>query len=127
MAAPIVTGTIALMKSLKKDLSVTQARNVLYKTGSDVFGFVPPMVLVDKALLGVKRGDFSTPQKRPIRPVPNGEGDKSSGNLPSPSIDNTNKTPSSQADETDYEAIRRKIAEYKQKISELEKLLPNKK
>lgn len=127
MAAPIVTGTIALMKSLKKDLSVTQARNILYKTGSDVFGFVPPMVLVDKALLGVKRGDFSTPQKRPIRPVPNGEGDKSSGNLPSPSIDNTNKTPSSQADETDYEAIRRKIAEYKQKISELEKLLPNKK
>lgn len=127
MAAPIVTGTIALMKSLKKDLSVTQARNVLYKTGSDVFGFVPPMVLADKALLGVKRGDFSTPQERPIRPVPNGEGDKSSGNIPSPSVDNANKEPNNQADETDYEAIRRKIAEYKKKINELEKLLPNKK
>ena len=37
MAAPIVTGTIALMKSLKKDITVAQARNVLYKTGVCVY------------------------------------------------------------------------------------------
>lgn len=54
MAAPIVTGTIALMKSLKKDITVAQARNVLYKTGADVYGYIPPMVLVDKALMAVK-------------------------------------------------------------------------
>ena len=35
-------------------------------------------------------------------------------------------TPTSQGNETDYDAIRRKIAEYKQKIEELERLLPQK-
>lgn len=129
MAAPIVSGTIALMKSIKKDLTVEQARNVLYKTGSDVYGFIPPMVLVDKALDGVKRGDFSIPTKRKMRPVPDGEGDASAANQASPVtggapvVDNTPAP--SKSNETDYEAIRRKIAEYKKKISELEKLLPN--
>lgn len=125
MAAPIVSGTIALMKSLKKDITVEQVKNVLYNTGADVFGFVPPMVLVDNALMGVKRGDFSNPKERSIRPVPNAEGDKSTGDIPISSIDETEKNPSSQTDETDYDAIRRKIMEYKRRISELEKLLPN--
>lgn len=127
MAAPIVTGTIALMKSLKKDLTVTQARNVLYKTGADVYGYIPPMVLVDKALAAVKRGDFSEPEERQLRPVPDGVGDDSSARrvveieeTPVP------QTPPQQTDETDYDAIRRKIAEYKKKIAELEKLLPKK-
>lgn len=126
MAAPIVTGTIALMKSLKKDLTVTQAHNVLYKTGADVYGYIPPMVLVDKALAAVKRGDFSEPEERQLRPVPDGVGDDSSARrvveieeTPVP------QTPPQQTDETDYDAIRRKIAEYKKKITELEKLLPN--
>lgn len=70
MAAPIVTGTIALMKTLKKDLTVTQALNVLYRTGADVYGYMPPMVQVDLALDAVKRGDFSQPEPRPMRPVP---------------------------------------------------------
>ena len=129
MAAPIVSGTIALMKSIKKDLTVEQARNVLYKTGSDVYGFIPPMVLVDKALEGVKRGDFSTPTQRDMKPVPDGAGDESAANRASPITDSSpvvGNTPTpSNRDETDYEAIRRKIAEYKRKISELEKLLPN--
>ena len=34
--------------------------------------------------------------------------------------------PPQQAGGTDYDAIRRKIAEYKKKIEQLEKLLPNK-
>ena len=130
MAAPIVSGTIALMKSIKKDLTVEQARNVLYKTGSDVYGFMPPMVLVDKALEGVKRGDFSTPTQREMKPVPDGAGDESAANRQQPIVDtppsaNTD-TPASQGKETDYDAIRRKIAEYKQKIEELERLLPQK-
>ena len=129
MAAPIVSGTIALMKSIKKDLTVEQARNVLYKTGSDVYGFMPPMVLVDKALEGVKRGDFSTPKEREMKPVPNGAGDESAANRASPITDSSpsvgNIPAPSKSNETDYEAIRRKIAEYKRKISELEKLLPN--
>ena len=78
MSAPIVAGTIALMKSLKKDLTVQQARNVLYRTGADVYGYIPPMVLVDKALQGVKNGDFSVPAVRSMRPVPEGSGDGAS-------------------------------------------------
>ena len=58
------------MKSIKKDLTIEQARNVLYKTGATVSGNIPPMVLVDKALEGVKRGDFSKPQKRKMNAVP---------------------------------------------------------
>ena len=128
MAAPIVSGTIALMKSIKKDLTVEQARNVLYKTGSDVYGFMPPMVLVDKVLEGVKRGDFSTPTERTMKTVPDGAGDKSAANRASPiskaPVENIASPPRQKEDETDYDAIRRKIAEYKRKISELEKLLP---
>ena len=126
MAAPIVTGTIALMKSLKKDLTVTQARNVLYNTGADVYGYIPPMVLVDKALAAVKRGDFSEPEKRQLRPVPDGVGgDSSARSIVEIEAPPVSQTPPQQTDETDYDAIRRKIAEYKKKITELEKLLPN--
>lgn len=128
MAAPIVTGTIALMKSIKKNLTVTQARNVLYKTGSDVYGFMPPMVLVDKALMGVKRGDFSAPAERRMPPVPGSETGGSGSHTEMPPVQEPSPAePPESGSETDYDAIRRKIAEYKRKINELEKLLPNKK
>lgn len=128
MAAPIVSGTIALMKSIKKDLSVGQVRNILYKTGADVYGYIPPMVLVDKALRGVQLGDFSEPEERQYRAVPDGVGDGSSARRVV-AIEETplESVPIQHNEETDYDAIRRKIAEYKQKISELEKLLPNNK
>ena len=131
MSAPIVAGTIALMKSIKKDITVEQARNVLYSTGADVYGWIPPMVLVDKALEATRKGDFKR-IKRSLHPVPNSEDiHLHSGVIP----DNDNeveiiKEPQliSQPpkDETDYDAIRRQIADYKKKIEELEKLLPKK-
>ena len=130
MAAPIVAGTVALMKSLKKDLTVSQVKNVLYKTGTDVFGYIPPMVLVDKALAAVQRGDFGTPTERQMQPVPDGNGDDSAAGkvLPVQKVDAPiNQVPPKQSNETDYDAIKRKIDEYKKKISELEKFLPNKK
>lgn len=128
MAAPIVTGAVALMKSFKKDLTVEQARNVLYKTGADVYGNMPPMVLVDKALDAVKKGDFSAPKERTMRPVPDtaradgftdGDApaswnndepvtvvvDPAGGNSSLPIEDNA----------SDYDAIRRLIAIYKKK------------
>ena len=127
MAAPIVTGTIALMKSLKKDLTVAQVRNVLYRTGADVYGFIPPMVLVDKALSAVMNGDFSEPAIRKIRPVSEGEGDDSyAGRIVDIGTSPATPDPPQQTGETDYDAIRRKIAEYKKRITELEKLLPKK-
>lgn len=161
MSAPLVSGTIALMKSLKKDLTVTQARNVLYRTGTDVYGYIPPMVCVDRALEAVQKGDFSEPEARTLRPVPEGEGDGSAAgevvigtvNGGTPDIISVigNDIPvevitpggsvsevivgedvgevvggTVPADETvtDYEAIRRMIAAYEKRISELKKLLP---
>lgn len=116
MSAPIVSGTIALMKSIKKDINIDQIRNVLLRTGADVYGNIPPMVLVDKALQSVKDRDFSPPSDRAIKPVPEGSGDGSRAG-----------TDMSSPDESiDYDAIRMKIEYYKKQIIELEKLLPNK-
>lgn len=130
MSAPIISGTIALMKSLKKDLTVEQARNVLYKSGADVFGYIPPMVQVDKALECVSRNDFGEPTKRPFKPVPEGQGDDSSArniiedalqNLGLIKPDNPN---SSKSENIDYDAIRRQIRDHEKKIKELKELLP---
>lgn len=118
MAAPIVTGTVALMKSIKKDLTVEQARNALYSTGSDVNGLVPPMVLVHKVLEATKKGDFKRIERKNPKNPTDGDSDENITETPSP----CQNTP---GNETDYDAIRRKIAEYKEKIRELEKLLPN--
>lgn len=127
MAAPIVAGTIALMKSLKKDLTVEQARNVLYSTGADVYGRIPPMVLVDKAIEATQKGDFRRIERK-MRPIP---GDESTypvdGSQDDEIISNPDPIPNAPGNETDYDAIIRKIAEYKEKINELEKLLPNNK
>lgn len=172
MSAPIVTGTIALMKSLKRSLTVEQARNVLYKTGRDVYGNMPPMVQVNRALEAVKRGDFSAPDRREVRPVPADAIDAADGDTPAswtqpitdvvivdtdgeiaigdsegvpptdtiavrpapgrpapsrPAPGESAITPPSNNNESDYDAIRRLIAIYKQKISELEGQLPEKK
>lgn len=140
MAAPIVTGTVALMKSIKKDLTVEQAKNALYNTGADVYGYIPPMVLVDKALLAVKNGDYTTRRERTSRSVP--EADMPSINsgggtvviVPGTDVivptDPVQRTPvvvadPIPADETDYDEIRRLIREYEKKIEELKKQLPS--
>ena len=58
MAAPIVTGAIALMKSIKPDITVGQAIGVLQKSGQYTDQSIPPMLLIDKALECVKSGDI---------------------------------------------------------------------
>lgn len=151
MAAPIVSGAIALMKTLKKDLTVKQAYNVLYRTGKDVYGNMPPMLQINLALEAVERGDFSEPARRALRPVPGGVNPDNRGDIPSSWTD-IGRMPGSDTDNSavtiisdlgdrenaapgvnansegdDYEAIRRLIAEYKQKISELEGQLPENK
>lgn len=182
MSAPIVSGTIALMKSIKRDITVQQAKNVLYRTGADVYGNMPPMVQVNLALEAVKNGDFNEPVQRALKPVPEfdltqddipsswvdpGQVDAATGAviLPLPideSIgnvgddrgsagDRTNKdelivgdgrdgsypinetlphpqkpTPVKE-NESDYEAIRRLIKIYKEKIVEWESQLPENK
>lgn len=126
MAAPIVAGTIALMKSLKKDLTTEQARNVLYRTAADVYGYIPPMVQTDKALQGVKSGDFSTPRERALRPVPDADELESSARQETPVVVRVpvTSTPAPVSDGTDYDAIRKLISVYEKKIEELKRQLP---
>ena len=133
MAAPIITGTVALMKSIKKDITVDQARNALFSTGADVYGWIPPMVLVDNVLEATKNGNFER-VSRQGRSVPDGvDIHLHSGRIPADTEKTIQITTPVQnptprvGEDTDYDAIRRKIAEYKEKIEELEKLLPKKK
>lgn len=69
-SAPIVSGAVALMRSLNKNVTVKQAKDVLYRTGCDVYGFMPPMVQLPALLQSVKRGDFSRGEERGYTPVP---------------------------------------------------------
>lgn len=69
-SAPIVSGVVALMRSLDKTVNVAQAKNVLYRTGKDVYGFMPPMVQIPAALQGVKAKDFSRGPERQFHNIP---------------------------------------------------------
>lgn len=138
MAAPIVSGTIALMKSCKPEVTVSDILHILQATGQYVSDYVPPMIQVDDALIALETGvvpelpstggdidgseDIQNPDsgysapyigETPSQPVPD--------NMEDPDASNQNN------DETDYDAIRRLIDAYKKKISELEKLLPENK
>lgn len=108
-AAPIVSGAVALMKSLKRDLTVEQARNVLQRTGVPVAGNMPPQLQLHAALDAVRRGDFSpAPQTAtggtptPVRPAPAQGGSDGDG----------------------YDELRRRIRETKRQVAEWESQLP---
>lgn len=64
-SAPIVTGTVALMKSLDKDLTSLQIKTILQETGLHVNGNVGPMIQIDKALQRVVDRDYSV---TPVQP-----------------------------------------------------------
>ncbi len=128
MATPIVSGAIALMKSQKKNLTVTQALGVLQASGRKVQGNVPPMVQIDKALAFVRSGKFPSPiQGNGIgsQPVINNEGN-GIGNIGIGDDGTANGTVPKVPDQnTNYDEIRRLIRIYKEKIRELEKQLPS--
>ncbi len=50
MAAPIVTGVVALMKSVNDDISISQTKRILMETGKRNNQHIGPMVLADKAV-----------------------------------------------------------------------------
>lgn len=102
MSAPIVSGTIALMKSLNKRITVGQALRVLQSSGRPVGDGNPPMVQVDKALAMVRSGKLPDGRQHPSAAQLEGR----------------------PSNEDDYAAIRRQIAGYQQKIKELERKLP---
>ena len=129
MAAPIVSGTIALMKSLKKNITVTQALGVLQASGRSIQGNVPPMLQVDKALVFVRSGRFPNPIREKglgDQPVI-GDGDYESGGTGNGSDENMSNGANPRAPDrnTNYDEVRKLIRIYKEKIRELEKQLPN--
>ena len=142
MAAPIVAGTVALMKSIDEDISVSEVLSILQHTGIPVSDYVPPMIQADAALTALVTGNIPSGPGDVTGPS---EGDNITDNGGSPGKDSGQKDDSRQEDVpsesdtsvevstpddrnpgnvTDYDAIRRLIEEYKEKIKELEKLLP---
>jgi len=83
MAAPIVSGTIALMKSLKPNLSVAEILHILQATGIHIDNNIPPMIQVDDALLAVKTGKI--PKNNQIgQPNPDNNPNPRAGIKPNP-------------------------------------------
>jgi subtilisin family serine protease len=68
MAAPIITGSIALMKSINRDLTASQAICILQSTGLFINASIGNLVQLDKALLKVKNNEFSECQSAPDVP-----------------------------------------------------------
>jgi hypothetical protein len=172
MAAPIVSGTVALMKSQNEDITVMEVLKILQASGRKISDYIPPMIQVDAALQMQKSGVIpdqgtdssiqeypiagggtnpgtpingnqpggsvgdlpgSNPGTQPQQPLPGGgttqPSDPGSGQMPPGGQQPiTGDTPGDDSNAsksgTDYDAIRRLIEEYKRKISELEKLLP---
>lgn len=60
MAAPIVSGSIALMKSLNENLTTKQIICVLQGTGKPTQGDIGKLIQLDKALERVNSGDFTS-------------------------------------------------------------------
>lgn len=68
MAAPIVSGAIALMKSLKEDLTAEQIICILQSTGKPANGKIGNLIQIDNALRKVISGDLSDCNSRPETP-----------------------------------------------------------
>jgi len=59
MAAPIVSGAVALIKSLNKDLTAEQVICILQSTGLAVNGKIGNLLQLDKALKKVQSGNYT--------------------------------------------------------------------
>ena len=68
MAAPIITGSIALMKSIKRDLTANQVICILQSTGLDINPTIGKLLQLDKALLKVKNNQLADCTSRPEVP-----------------------------------------------------------
>ncbi len=68
MAAPIVTGAIALMKSLNPNITAEQIACALKSTGIPANGEIGNFIQLDKALIKVKSGNYSECNSQPAIP-----------------------------------------------------------
>lgn len=58
MAAPIVSGTVALMMSCNPNVTVSEVLYILQATGEYISEYVPPMIQVDDALIALTTGNI---------------------------------------------------------------------
>jgi subtilisin family serine protease len=67
VASSVVAGSIALMKSLNRNITAEQAICVLRSAGKEANGNIGPMIQLDKALLKVKNNELNdcAPEKNP--------------------------------------------------------------
>lgn len=108
MAAPIVSGIAALIKSVRPDATVAEILEAMQTTGVGIDQSIPPMVQADKALRKIMGQGGSTENSGVSTPT-------------LPATDSVRTAPNA---EEDYDAIRRKIAEYERRINELKRRLP---
>ena len=59
MAAPIVSGAVALALSIKPDIKVEQIIGTMQQTGEQTDRYIPPMLILDKFLEAVKNGNIA--------------------------------------------------------------------
>lgn len=69
MAAPIVAGAIALMRSIKNDITVEQVIAAFYNSGRPIDNYIPKMLLIDNALTMVKEGRLIIEQDKTELPT----------------------------------------------------------
>lgn len=119
MAAPIVTGAIALMKSLKPNLTVGQALGLMQQNGRMIQNgeYVPPMILIDKCLEAIKQNK-----------IPNGpvwqfkNGGNASESPVRGNVDNASESPvrgNADAGTDNYASLRDKLKQLKQQRDEI--------
>jgi hypothetical protein len=65
MAAPIVAGAVALIKSVNRPLSTEQIRNILQETGIEVNGNIGKLIQLDRALAKAKNADINIIEENP--------------------------------------------------------------
>lgn len=128
MAAPIVTGTLALMRSLRPELDVEEAIAILQTTGIETDRHESPMVQIAAALEMVQSGRKPEPRRdlpsasnisEELQHSPNGD-----------EIDAIHRQKGAENREVskpqnDREQILRLIEMYKRQIEELERQLNN--
>lgn len=99
MAAPIVAGVVALMKSIDKNITIGETIDILQKSGRPLSDpSLGPLVQADRALMLLKNGNLPSDDERPR-----------GGNETAP---------------RDYSDIFRKISEHQRAIGELVRQLP---
>lgn len=77
MASPIVTGSVALMKSLDRHISVTEARNRLQKGGKNVDEKIGPLIQLSNVIKGKEKVKKEEEKKYGGKKIDEGKKDNS--------------------------------------------------